>query len=91
MRRALHFDEAEAGAFEQRARDGRGVGGEDAAAIGRGGIDDDVEQAGAEAAAGDSVVLTTEDEDQAIARMQGKGRECAEAAVEMANLLKDLA
>ena len=36
-------------------------------------------------------VLTTEDEDQAIARMQVKGRECAEAAVEMANLLKDLA
>ncbi|MCB1909311.1 MAG: 6,7-dimethyl-8-ribityllumazine synthase [Rhodocyclaceae bacterium] len=36
-------------------------------------------------------VLTTESDDQAIARMQVKGRECAEAAVEMANLLKDLA
>ncbi len=36
-------------------------------------------------------VLTTEDEDQAIARMQVKGQECAEAAIEMANLLKDLA
>ena len=36
-------------------------------------------------------VLTTENDDQAIARMQVKGRECAEAAVEMANLLKDLA
>ena len=36
-------------------------------------------------------VLTTEDDDQAIARMRAKGRECAEAAVEMANLLKELA
>ncbi len=36
-------------------------------------------------------VLTTESDDQAIARMQDKGRECAEAAIEMANLLKDLA
>jgi len=35
-------------------------------------------------------VLTTESDDQAIARMQDKGRECAEAAIEMANLLKDL-
>lgn len=33
-------------------------------------------------------VLTTEDEDQAVARMQEKGSDCARAAVEMANLLK---
>ena len=33
-------------------------------------------------------VLTTEDEDQALARMQEKGSDCARAAVEMANLLK---
>ena len=33
-------------------------------------------------------VLTTEDEDQAIARMREKGADCARAAVEMANLLK---
>lgn len=33
-------------------------------------------------------VLTTEDEDQAIARMQEKGADCAHAAVEMANLLR---
>ena len=36
-------------------------------------------------------VLTTEDDDQAIARMAEKGRDCAQAAVEMANLLKVLA
>jgi len=35
-------------------------------------------------------VLTTEDEDQAIARMSEKGADCARAAVEMANLLKAL-
>ncbi|MCL2875722.1 MAG: 6,7-dimethyl-8-ribityllumazine synthase [Betaproteobacteria bacterium] len=35
-------------------------------------------------------VLTTEDDDQALARMQGKGRDCARTAVEMANLLKAL-
>jgi len=35
-------------------------------------------------------VLTTEDDDQALARMQDKGRDCARAAVEMANLLKAL-
>ena len=31
-------------------------------------------------------VLTTEDDDQAIARMHEKGSDCAKAAVEMANL-----
>ena len=36
-------------------------------------------------------VLTTENDDQALARMQIKGADCALAAVEMANLLKDLA
>jgi 6,7-dimethyl-8-ribityllumazine synthase len=35
-------------------------------------------------------VLTTEDDDQALARMQEKGTECAQGAVEMANLLKAL-
>ncbi|TAH40553.1 MAG: 6,7-dimethyl-8-ribityllumazine synthase [Betaproteobacteria bacterium] len=35
-------------------------------------------------------VLTTEDEDQAVARMREKGADCARAAVEMANLLKAL-
>jgi 6,7-dimethyl-8-ribityllumazine synthase len=35
-------------------------------------------------------VLTTEDDDQALARMQEKGGDCARAAVEMANLLKAL-
>ena len=33
-------------------------------------------------------VLTTEDDDQAIARMREKGSDCARTAVEMANLLK---
>ena len=33
-------------------------------------------------------VLTTEDDDQAIARMREKGADCARAAVEMVNLLK---
>ena len=33
-------------------------------------------------------VLTTENDDQAIARMREKGADCARAAVEMANLLK---
>ena len=33
-------------------------------------------------------VLTCENDDQAIARMQVKGADCAQAAVEMANLLK---
>jgi 6,7-dimethyl-8-ribityllumazine synthase len=35
-------------------------------------------------------VLTTEDDDQALARMQEKGSDCARAAVEMANLLQQL-
>ncbi|MCK9261516.1 MAG: 6,7-dimethyl-8-ribityllumazine synthase [Azoarcus sp.] len=35
-------------------------------------------------------VLTTEDDDQAIARTHEKGSDCARAAVEMANLLKEL-
>lgn len=33
-------------------------------------------------------ILTCEDDDQAIARMQPKGTDCAQAAVEMANLLR---
>ena len=33
-------------------------------------------------------VLTTEDDDQALIRMEVKGRDCAQAAVEMVNLLK---
>lgn len=32
-------------------------------------------------------ILTCEDDDQAIARMSVKGKDCAQAAVEMANLL----
>lgn len=35
-------------------------------------------------------VLTTEDDDQALARMREKGTDCARSAVEMANLLKFL-
>lgn len=35
-------------------------------------------------------ILTCEDDDQAIARMQQKGSDCAQAAVEMANLLRTL-
>ncbi|GHU00288.1 hypothetical protein FACS1894154_09090 [Betaproteobacteria bacterium] len=35
-------------------------------------------------------VLTTEDDDQALARMQEKGRDCARVAVEMARLLAKL-
>ncbi|MFA7292159.1 MAG: 6,7-dimethyl-8-ribityllumazine synthase [Rhodocyclaceae bacterium] len=35
-------------------------------------------------------VLTCEDDDQALARMQTKGADCAQAAVEMANLLRAL-
>ena len=35
-------------------------------------------------------ILTTDDEDQALARMSEKGTECALAAIEMANLLKAL-
>ncbi|MFT3735125.1 MAG: 6,7-dimethyl-8-ribityllumazine synthase [Rhodocyclaceae bacterium] len=35
-------------------------------------------------------VLTTEDDDQAVARMHIKGQECALVAIEMANLLKAL-
>lgn len=35
-------------------------------------------------------ILTTEDDDQALVRMQPKGSDCAQAAVEMANLLKSL-
>ncbi len=33
-------------------------------------------------------ILTCEDDDQAIARMQQKGADCAAAAIEMANLLR---
>ena len=36
-------------------------------------------------------ILTCEDDDQALARMQQKGADCAQAAVEMANLLRTLA
>ena len=36
-------------------------------------------------------ILTTEDDDQALSRMQVKGADCAQAAVEMAHLLKALA
>ena len=36
-------------------------------------------------------ILTCEDDDQALARMQTKGADCAQAAVEMAHLLKALA
>ncbi|MCB1968137.1 MAG: 6,7-dimethyl-8-ribityllumazine synthase, partial [Candidatus Accumulibacter sp.] len=32
-------------------------------------------------------ILTCEDDDQALARMQQKGSDCAQVAVEMANLL----
>ena len=35
-------------------------------------------------------VLTTENDDQALARMMEKGADCAMAAIEMANLLKRL-
>ncbi|MCX7174803.1 MAG: 6,7-dimethyl-8-ribityllumazine synthase [Proteobacteria bacterium] len=35
-----------------------------------------------------NAVLTTEDDDQALARMAPKGSEAAQAAIEMANLLK---
>lgn len=35
-------------------------------------------------------ILTTDSEDQALARMSEKGADCALAAIEMANLLKDL-
>jgi 6,7-dimethyl-8-ribityllumazine synthase len=35
-------------------------------------------------------ILTCENDDQAIARMTDKGRDCARAAIEMANLLKAL-
>jgi 6,7-dimethyl-8-ribityllumazine synthase len=35
-------------------------------------------------------ILTTESEDQALARMAEKGASCAAAAIEMANLLKQL-
>lgn len=35
-------------------------------------------------------ILTCEDDDQAIARMQQKGSDCAQAAVEMANLLEKI-
>ena len=35
-------------------------------------------------------VLTTENDDQALARMMEKGADCAMAAIEMANLLKKL-
>ena len=35
-------------------------------------------------------ILTTEDDDQALARTRQKGEDCAQAAVEMANLLRAL-
>ncbi len=35
-------------------------------------------------------ILTTDSDDQALARMEEKGRDCARVAVEMANLLKRL-
>ncbi|HRD35804.1 MAG TPA: 6,7-dimethyl-8-ribityllumazine synthase [Rhodocyclaceae bacterium] len=35
-------------------------------------------------------VLTTEDDDQALVRMREKGSDCAQAAVEMANLIRAL-
>ena len=35
-------------------------------------------------------ILTCEDDDQALARMRQKGEDCAQAAVEMANLLSAL-
>jgi 6,7-dimethyl-8-ribityllumazine synthase len=35
-------------------------------------------------------ILTTEDDDQALARVRQKGEDCALAAIEMANLLKKL-
>ena len=35
-------------------------------------------------------ILTTNDDDQALTRMAEKGAECATAAIEMANLLKQL-
>ena len=35
-------------------------------------------------------ILTTENDDQALARMREKGADCALAAIEMANLLKKL-
>jgi 6,7-dimethyl-8-ribityllumazine synthase len=35
-------------------------------------------------------ILTTDNDDQALARMMEKGADCAKAAVEMANLLKKL-
>lgn len=35
-------------------------------------------------------ILTCENDDQALARMQQKGADCAQAAVEMANLMKAL-
>jgi 6,7-dimethyl-8-ribityllumazine synthase len=35
-------------------------------------------------------ILTCENDDQALARMQQKGADCAQAAVEMANLLRAL-
>jgi 6,7-dimethyl-8-ribityllumazine synthase len=35
-------------------------------------------------------ILTTENDDQATARMAQKGADCAAVAVEMANLLREL-
>ena len=35
-------------------------------------------------------ILTTDDDDQALARMAQKGADCARAAIEMANLLKKI-
>ncbi len=36
-------------------------------------------------------ILTCEDDDQALARMHQKGSDCAQAAIEMANLLRAIA
>ena len=38
-----------------------------------------------------NAILTTDNDDQALARMSVKGSEAAQAAIEMANLLRDLA
>lgn len=35
-------------------------------------------------------ILTTDDDDQALARMTQKGEDCARAAIEMANLMRQL-
>ena len=37
-----------------------------------------------------NAILTTDNDDQALSRISVKGAEAAEAAIEMANLLRDL-